>query len=185
MSRLAKINLATNLHELTLQTTFVTQSTLTSPKDRTPAATPWIGSASEFAGPIGLSPKLALNRHQLNRDDLVAKLLHMEDGVAAMEKVISHGFERQKMAKSSTAASASCTRGRKPLDRRVVSNAIRYVNQTGCQRRYLPKSFLNWKSMCTVFWRWRETRGWQRTQAVKKSTPTGACSTDESPNRRK
>ena len=75
-------------------------------------------------------------------------------------------------------------RGRKPLDRRQVINAILYVNRTGCQWRYLPKSFPNWKSVYTVFWRWRQAGIWERlhdrlrekirVQEGKKSTPTAA-----------
>ena len=75
-------------------------------------------------------------------------------------------------------------RGRKPLDRRRVINAILYVNRTGYQWRDLPKSFPNWKSVYTVFWRWRQAGIWERihdrlrekvrVQEGKKSTPT-AC----------
>lgn len=75
-------------------------------------------------------------------------------------------------------------RGRKPLDRRWVINAILYVVRTGCQWRMLPKDFPNWKSVYTVFWRWREQGVWKqvhdalrekvRQQAGKKPTPTAA-----------
>lgn len=75
-------------------------------------------------------------------------------------------------------------RGRKPLDRREVLNAIFYVNRTGCQWRPLPHDFPNWKSVYTVFWRWRKAGLWQqihdalreqvRTQAGKKKSPTAA-----------
>ena len=72
--------------------------------------------------------------------------------------------------------------GRKPLNRRVVLNAIFYVVRTGCQWRFLPKSFPNWKSVYTVFWRWRQQGVWEkihdrlrekaRSQSGRKSTPT-------------
>ena len=75
-------------------------------------------------------------------------------------------------------------RGRKPLDRRRVINAILYLIRTGCQWRYLPKSFPNWKSVYTVFWRWRQEGVWERihdrlrekvrVEEGKKSTPTAA-----------
>jgi putative transposase len=75
-------------------------------------------------------------------------------------------------------------RGRKQLDRRIVINAILYLNRTGCQWRMLPKSFPNWKSVYTVFWRWRRDGIWQslhdslqkmtRQAAGKKPTPTAA-----------
>jgi len=75
-------------------------------------------------------------------------------------------------------------RGRKPLDRRQVINAILYVNRTGCQWRALPHDFPKWKSVYTVFWRWRKDGVWKaihdqlrervRRQEDKKSTPTAA-----------
>lgn len=75
-------------------------------------------------------------------------------------------------------------RGRKPLDRRTVINAILYVVRTGCQWRALPKEFPKWKSVYNVFWRWRKAGVWKRVhdalrekvrkQAGKKPTPTAA-----------
>ena len=74
--------------------------------------------------------------------------------------------------------------GRKPIDRRWVLNAILYVVRTGCQWRALPKDFPNWKSVYTVFWRWRKQGVWKqvhdklrekvRKQEGKKPTPTAA-----------
>ena len=46
-------------------------------------------------------------------------------------------------------------RGRKPIDRRRVINAIFYVVRTGCQWRMLPKDFPNWNTVYGIFWRWR------------------------------
>ena len=76
------------------------------------------------------------------------------------------------------------TRGRKPLDRRWVLNAILYVVRTGCQWRCIPKDFPKWKSVYTVFWRWRKQGVWKavhdalrkkvRKQAGKKPTPSAA-----------
>ena len=75
-------------------------------------------------------------------------------------------------------------RGRKPLDRRVVMNAILYVVRTGCQWRALPKDFPNWKSVYSVFWRLRKSDVWKqvhdglrekvRQQDGRKPTPTAA-----------
>ena len=75
-------------------------------------------------------------------------------------------------------------RGRKRIDRRKILNAIMYINRTGCQWRYLPKSYPNWKSVYTVFRRWRESGLWEkihdrlrekvRLLSGKKSTPTAA-----------
>jgi putative transposase len=75
-------------------------------------------------------------------------------------------------------------RGRPPVDRRRIINAIFYVNRTGCQWRALPHDFPKWKTVYTVFWRWRKEGLWQkindalrervRMAAGKKRTPTAA-----------
>lgn len=75
-------------------------------------------------------------------------------------------------------------RGRKPVCRRSILNAILYVNRTGCQWRSLPHDFPKWKTVYTVFWRWRQARVWQRIhealcrrvrqQCGKKPTPSAA-----------
>ena len=51
---------------------------------------------------------------------------------------------------------STCRRGRPPLDRRWVLNAILNVLRTGCQWRQLPRDFPHWKSVYTVFWRRRQ-----------------------------
>jgi putative transposase len=75
-------------------------------------------------------------------------------------------------------------RGRKPIDRREVVNAILYVNRTGCQWRALPHDFPHWKTVYNTFWRWRKDGVWQRINDTlrervrgaegKKKTPTAA-----------
>jgi putative transposase len=75
-------------------------------------------------------------------------------------------------------------RGRKPICRRRVINAILYVSRTGCQWRMLPANFPNWNTVYGVFWRWRNEGVWEsvndalrektRRSAGKKSTPTAA-----------
>ena len=75
-------------------------------------------------------------------------------------------------------------RGRPPIDRRDVIDAILYVVRTGCQWRQLPQDFPKWRTVYTVFWRWRKAGVWQqihdclrrrvRRAAGKKSTPTAA-----------
>lgn len=77
-----------------------------------------------------------------------------------------------------------CKRGRKPIDRCEVINAILFVIRTGCQWRALPHDFPKWKSVYTVFWRWRKAGVWQqvhdtlrervRKSADKTKTPTAA-----------
>lgn len=56
--------------------------------------------------------------------------------------------------------------GRPPLDRRWVLNAILYVLWTGCPWRALPSDFPNWRSVYTVFRRWRLDGTWERLHAA-------------------
>ena len=75
-------------------------------------------------------------------------------------------------------------RGRKPIDRRRVINAILYWNRTGCQWRYLPADFPNWNTVYGIFRAWRLDGTWKRIHdelrkrvrkaAGKKPTPTAA-----------
>ena len=77
-----------------------------------------------------------------------------------------------------------CRRGRKPICRRWVVNAILYVARTGCQWRMLPADFPNWSTVYGIFWQWRNEGIWQRIHdrlrekvrkaAGKKSTPSAA-----------
>lgn len=53
-------------------------------------------------------------------------------------------------------------RGRKPIDRRRIINAILYLSRTGCQWRYLPADFPNWNTVYGVFRKWRMDGTWQR-----------------------
>ena len=52
-------------------------------------------------------------------------------------------------------------RGRKPIYRRWVINAILYVSRTGCQWRMLPANFPNWHTVYGVFWQWRNDGTWE------------------------
>ena len=75
-------------------------------------------------------------------------------------------------------------RGRRPIDRRRIVNAILYVVRTGCQWRMLPQDYPNWSTVYGIFWKWRNDGTWQkihdalrekvRKQSGKKSTPTAA-----------
>jgi putative transposase len=74
--------------------------------------------------------------------------------------------------------------GRRPICRRWIINAILYLNRTGCQWRALPHDFPKWKTVYTIFWRWRKAGIWEklhealcrrvRQQAGKKPTPSVA-----------
>lgn len=50
--------------------------------------------------------------------------------------------------------------GRVP--RRDVLNAIFYVLKPGCQWRYLPQSYPNWKTVYTCFRRWSLNGVWDQ-----------------------
>lgn len=75
-------------------------------------------------------------------------------------------------------------RGRPPVDRRRVIDAILYVVRTGCQWRMLPRGFPNWNTVYGVFWKWRNDGTWKRIHdrlrrkvrqaAGRKPTPTAA-----------
>ena len=81
-------------------------------------------------------------------------------------------------------------RGRPAIDRRWVLDAILYVVKTGCQWRQLPHDFPRWKTVYTVFWRWRNDGIWQkihdalrekvRKSEGKKATPTVAIVDNQS-----
>lgn len=75
-------------------------------------------------------------------------------------------------------------RGRRPICRRRIVNAILYVVRAGCQWRMLPKNFPNWSTVYGVFRQWRNDGTWRRVHdalrekvrkaAGRKSTPTVA-----------
>ena len=52
-------------------------------------------------------------------------------------------------------------KGPKPIDRRQVINAIRYLVRTGCPWRNLPSDFPKWKTVDNGFWHWRNADIWQ------------------------
>jgi putative transposase len=52
--------------------------------------------------------------------------------------------------------------GRPPLNRRLILNAVLYLNRTGCQWRALPHDFPKWKTVYTIFRRWRLDGVWQQ-----------------------
>ena len=75
-------------------------------------------------------------------------------------------------------------RGRPPIDRREILDAVLYVVRTGCQWRQLPLDFPKWKTVYTVFRRWRMAGVWEQIHNVlrqrvrrsvgKRSKPTAA-----------
>jgi putative transposase len=79
---------------------------------------------------------------------------------------------------------ARSRRGRPPVDRREIINAILYVVRSGCQWRMLPRDFPNWSTVYGVFRKWRLSGLWQqihdsireqvRKSEGKRRTPTAA-----------
>ena len=56
-----------------------------------------------------------------------------------------------------------CRRGRRSMKGwRHSLNALLYLVKTGCQWRFLPKEYGNWKTTYSVFWRWRRAGVWKR-----------------------
>ena len=53
-------------------------------------------------------------------------------------------------------------RGRPPIDRRRMINAILYVVRSGCQWRMLPSEFPKWSTVYGVFWKWNRDGTWRR-----------------------
>jgi len=53
-------------------------------------------------------------------------------------------------------------RGRKPIDKRWIINAILYVLRTSCQWRNLPHDFPKWKTVYNNFLKWRNDGTWKR-----------------------
>ena len=51
---------------------------------------------------------------------------------------------------------------RPPIHRRRVINAVLYLNRTGCQWRQLPFDFPKWKTVYTIFRRWRLCGLWEQ-----------------------
>ncbi len=74
--------------------------------------------------------------------------------------------------------------GRKLIDRREILNAILDVVRTSCPWRASLHEFPLWKTVSTVFWRWRKAGVWRRVhdalqeqvrQSLRKTkTPTAA-----------
>jgi putative transposase len=52
---------------------------------------------------------------------------------------------------------------------RQVINAILYIDRTGCQWRYLPREYPNWKTVYWSFTRWQDDGTWERiTDALRR-----------------
>jgi putative transposase len=85
-----------------------------------------------------------------------------EDGAATMRTNYSSDLSDEQWQILQRLLPKEKKRGRPPIDRRWVLNAILYVLRTGCQWRLLPSDFPNWKTVYTVFRRWRLTGVWQQ-----------------------
>jgi putative transposase len=70
------------------------------------------------------------------------------------------------------------------VSRREILNAIFYVHRTGCQWRFLPRSYPHWKTVYSCFWRWQQSGAWDvvldtlrvdmRYEQGRKARPTAA-----------
>ncbi|WP_106381452.1 transposase [Abditibacterium utsteinense] len=70
------------------------------------------------------------------------------------------------------------------VPRREILNAIFYVLRTGCQWRFLPQSYPNWKTVYSCFRRWSLSGAWDdivaalrvevRYSQSRKALPTAA-----------
>jgi transposase len=70
------------------------------------------------------------------------------------------------------------------VPRREILNAIFYVLRTGCQWRFLPQSYPNWKTVYSCFRRWSHSGVWDEVVAAlrvevrysqgRKALPTAA-----------
>lgn len=68
--------------------------------------------------------------------------------------------------------------------KRLIVNAVMYVNRTGCQWRMLPMNFPPWPTIYGYFWKWRNAGIWQQINDVlvratrkrhgRKETPSAA-----------
>ncbi|WP_397568374.1 IS5 family transposase [Schlesneria sp. T3-172] len=107
-----------------------------------------------------------------------------EDGAAAIMKDYPSSLTDEQWKVIEKLLPKRAKVGRPPVDRRTILDAILYLNRTGCQWRYLPLEFSPWKTVYTVFWRWRRYGVWNslhetlcrkvRQAAGKKPTPSVA-----------
>lgn len=60
---------------------------------------------------------------------------------------------------------------RRKYSRRKLVNAVFYINKTGCQWRFLPKTYPPWKTVYSFFTRAQEAGRWEKIMQslVKKS----------------
>ncbi len=60
---------------------------------------------------------------------------------------------------------------RRKYSRRMLVNAVFYINKTGCQWRFLPKTYPSWKTVYSFFTRAQEAGRWEKIMQslVKKS----------------
>jgi putative transposase len=55
------------------------------------------------------------------------------------------------------------------IDMRQVLNALFYIDRTGCQWRYLPKEYPNWKTVYWYFTHFQDDGTWERlTDALRR-----------------
>jgi putative transposase len=107
-----------------------------------------------------------------------------EDGAVAMSEHYPSDLSDRQWQLIRPLVPKRAKRGRPPIDRREILNAVLYVVRTGCQWRQLPVNFPKWRTVYTVFWRWRKAGIWERIHHAlrrqvrksvgKRSQPTAA-----------
>ena len=119
-----------------------------------------------------------------DRDYYLGDTEDQEDGAVAMDAHYPSDLNDRQWQLIRPWLPAKAKRGRPPIDRREIISAILYVVRTGCQWRQLPLDFPKWKTVYTVFRRWRINGLWEkihdalrrrlRRSVGKRSTPTAA-----------
>jgi putative transposase len=107
-----------------------------------------------------------------------------EDGAVAMSEHYPSDLTDEQWQLIRPLLPKPAKRGRPRIERRDILDAILYVVRTGCQWRQLPLDFPKWKTVYTVFWRWRKAGIWEqlhnklrqrvRRSVGKHSKPTAA-----------
>jgi putative transposase len=107
-----------------------------------------------------------------------------EDGAIAMSEHYPSDLTDEQWQLIRRLLPKRAKRGRPPIDRREILDAVLYVVRTGCQWRQLPLDFPKWKTVYTVFRRWRLAGLWEQIHNVlrqrvrrsvgKRSKPTAA-----------
>lgn len=76
----------------------------------------------------------------------------------------------------------AATRGRPPIHRRRIVDAIFYLNRAGCQWRMLPKCFPSWNTVYGIFRQWKLSGVWEKLNAELAKNVRRACGKKAEPS---